>query len=770
MEARRGGPARWARSAALWARARLALWVVLVGAFNAALITLVAVLTSLPGQSHANISGLILVLLVLLMLSVGFPVAGHLVQRREYLDAEYKRRLDHIDRLLSAGSSRQLPRLSQLTDDRLGATPTRYSMAGLAPYVERPGDDSVIRALLAANGPPYPFVIVWGDTLAGKSRTLAEALRATFLHSSDDPVVVLPRDGSALAELSGLGLTVPEDSGPALVVLDDLDLADLEVLTSDVLDKVTEWAVIAATMTAQRRGEVLKSRGKVGAVARTALEHKSRQYELSSEPPTGMEKAEAERLYPGERFEGSVAETLAGGRELVARYKASRDQRPAACAVLRAAIDCRRAGLSRPVTEAELLRLFPLYLHMVRIDLAPTVERFRDGVEWAAQPVSSQVALLQRVTPVKELLAWRIFDHAVTADEGRYGQQPRAIPGQTWTELLDFISADDALGVGYAAYTHGNIACAISAFRKVNIVGYEDVTAAATGAVGTLLAQQGDLEGARDAYQHVIDSGHTDAAAMAALKLGELLAGQGDEEGARAAYQQAAKSRNASWAARGAIELGGLLAMQGDVKGARAAYQQAIDSGDTDYGWFAEWRLADLLAEEGDKEGARAARQHARDSYYASLNTKAALNVGTLFDLQGNVETARAHYQQATESGHVGIAPLAAARLGELLSTQGDVEGARAAYQQVIDSGHPSYAPLGAVSLGDLLTEQGDMEGARAAYQQAIDSGHASASTLARQRLDEMELGKSAGVERAHPERFWRQFGIGVDDVEDLGL
>jgi len=104
-------------------------------------------------------------------------------------------------------------------------------------------------------GPPYPFVIVWGDTKSGKSRTLAEALRAVFLRESGDPAVVLPKDGAALAELSRTGLAVPGDGSPAIVLLDDLDPADLEALTPDVLDGVTSWAVIAATMTAavQRR-------------------------------------------------------------------------------------------------------------------------------------------------------------------------------------------------------------------------------------------------------------------------------------------------------------------------------------------------------------------------------------------------------------------------------------------------------------------------------------------------------------------------------------
>lgn len=81
---------------------------------------------------------------------------------------------DAVDHLLTVGSADHLPRLSQLSDDVLGATPTRYTMAGDAPYVPRPDHDAAIRGLLAAPGPPYPFVVVWGDTKSGKSRTLAE--------------------------------------------------------------------------------------------------------------------------------------------------------------------------------------------------------------------------------------------------------------------------------------------------------------------------------------------------------------------------------------------------------------------------------------------------------------------------------------------------------------------------------------------------------------------------------------------------------------------
>ena len=125
--------------------------------------------------------------------------------------------------------------------------------------------------------------------------------------------MVLPKGGAALAELSRTGLVVPDDGFPAIVVLDDLDPADLEALTPDVLDRVASWAVIAATMTARQRSAVLKTGSEVGAVARSALEHRARQYELPSGPPIGTTKAEAQRLYPGESFEGSIAETLVGG-------------------------------------------------------------------------------------------------------------------------------------------------------------------------------------------------------------------------------------------------------------------------------------------------------------------------------------------------------------------------------------------------------------------------------------------------------------------------
>ena len=202
--------------------------------------------------------------------------------------------------------------------------------------------------------------------------------------------VVLPRDARALAELVRLGVSDLVDHRPAVVVLDDLDPAGLEALTAEILDIIRGWAVIAATMTAQRRADVLTTGSDVGTVARAALAAATGEYELTAGPPTGKEKDEAVRLYPGERFDGSVAETLVGARELIGRYKASHDTNPAGCALVRAAIDVRRAGITRPVTEEELRRLFAFYLPSIRIGVLPTTEHFTSGIEWAARPVASR--------------------------------------------------------------------------------------------------------------------------------------------------------------------------------------------------------------------------------------------------------------------------------------------------------------------------------------------------------------------------------------------
>jgi tetratricopeptide (TPR) repeat protein len=727
-----------ARKAAQWARSHLLLWIVASTAINTALVVLVTVLVTLPGQSKAAISGWLTVLLVLLVLSITFPVVGHVVERRDQAAAREREqqelaarkeqtRRERIDRLLVHTGGARPPQLSELTDSGLGATPTRYSIQGAAPYVTRGEADQAIRGMLAAPGPPYPFVIVWGATKAGKSRTLAEAIRATF---APDSAVMLPRNGQALFELAQLNLGDLAGNPPAVVVLDNLDPAGLEALTPDVLNLVRQYAVIAATMTSQRRADVLRTGGEVGGVAQAALATVTGEYELSSEPPMGAQRAEAERLYPEERFDGSIAETLVGARELIARYKASHDTHPAACAILRAAIDCRRAGIFRPIAEPELRRLFPLYLPAVRIDLTPTEERLAAALEWAAIPIASQVALLQRANPGQEPSAWIIFDHAVTADEGHGEHLSRPIPAEMWSELTDVVSVDDAFYIGFSADRRDLTAAAIAAFQKARHSSLINIASLAALGLGRLLIDQGDMAGARTAYCDAMSLGHPDIAPLAAIGLGNCLA-QKDVDGARAAYQFAVDCGHPDSTPMAANYLGILLSRQGDVAGARVAYELAAHSGHPDVAVQAAMALGGLLEKVGDVAEACAAYQLVIDLGDPEFGPAAALVLGNLLSQQGDVAAARAAFQVAIESNHPDHGSMAAISLGNLLRDQGDVQGARAAYQGVIDSSNPSRKSVAALLLGLMYTQQGDAADACAAYQIVVDSAIPSLKSVA---------------------------------------
>ncbi|GAA5177275.1 hypothetical protein GCM10023322_01620 [Rugosimonospora acidiphila] len=591
------------------------------------------------------------------------------------------------------------PRLSALSDAALGTTETRYTRAGNDPYVHRPDTDRQLAQLFAAGGPPFGLVIVVGASKAGKSRTAAHAARAAL--SQVDPPVLLPRNGEALAALMRLDQPI-RLLVPTLVWLDDLTATDLSHLTGEVLDIVARHGWLVATMTEDRWNAIRNSSGDVAATARAAL-GRATKVELGFEL-NETEAAEAHRLYPGERVTASIGETLVGGQWLMDRYRAGRTEQPAGYALVQAAVDARRIGLSRPISASELQRLFPLYLRRVRIDLDPTTALFNEGLTWAKQPVASQVALVTATSDG----GFEVLDYVLAVEDGQDNNSARSIPEQTWAEVIDAVPATDAYDIGIAAYLKGNLRSAVAAMCKAVDSGDAAVAPMASLSLGLLLAEQGDVTGARAAYQLAIDSGHTPAAPAAAFSLGGLLEGQGDVTGARAAYQLAIDSGDAAAAPAAAFSLGLLLEGQGDVTGARAAYQLAIDSGDAAAAPAAAVSLGRLLAEQGDVTGARAAYQLAIDSGDATAAAMAALGLGLLLEEQGDVTGARASYQLAIDSGDAAAAPLAAVSLGLLLEEQGDVTGARASYQSAIDSGHATAAPMAADYLRKLKNPTGE--------------------------------------------------------------
>jgi tetratricopeptide (TPR) repeat protein len=723
---------------------------------------------------------LLIVSAALTLVGLVTATAGKLFEqrhRRVELAAQWRAQ---VRRLLREYPNDMLPRLSQLTDAKLGTTPTRHTEDGTASYVPRPGPDARLREALPCTTAPYPFVLLVGDSKSGKSRTAVEAARKAF--GELDPPVILARDGEAVAELTQLDPRLPIDPVPALVWLDDLSASDLNSLTGTVLDALAQQSAVVATITTARWNEVLHSSTGITAAARDALRRAVR-VDVDFEP-TEDERADFQRTYPDEELRGTIAETLVGGDVLLAKYQAGRQGHPAGCALVQAAVDVRRAGVTRPVTEPELRSLFPLYLRRVRIGLAPTTEQFTEGLRWAAEPVASQVALLRRTESPRGEVGWEALDYVVSADDGQRDHPFRAIPDELWLELPNLAPAVESFAIGFAASLRDLPEVAIRASRRAADSGDADIAPLAAVNLGLLLAESGDADGARAAYQKAIESGHAEAAPkaavnlgllfkqrgdsgsartayraaidsghagyvpIAAFNLGVLLADTGDADGALAAYGLAIDSGHAEAAPKAAVNIGLLLKQRGDLKGARLAYQTVIGFGAVDEAPTAAVNLGLLLAESGAADGALAAYRLAIDSGHADHAPKAAVNLGVLLAKSGDLDGALAAFRLAIESGHADHAPKAAANVGVLLKQGGDLEGARAAYQTAIDSGHADVAPAAAFNLGLLLTESGDANGALAAYRLAIDSGHAEAAPNAAVNLGVL-LAKSGDLDGA---------------------
>lgn len=62
--------------------------------------------------------------------------------------------------------------------------------------------------------------------------------------------------------------------------------------------------------------------------------------------------------------------------------------------MVQAAVDWRRTGMTRPVTDWELRRLSRRYLEALDVDPPDDRRSYAQGLAWACQPVAPGIALL----------------------------------------------------------------------------------------------------------------------------------------------------------------------------------------------------------------------------------------------------------------------------------------------------------------------------------------------------------------------------------------
>jgi tetratricopeptide (TPR) repeat protein len=422
------------------------------------------------------------------------------------------------------------------------------------PYVPRAADEE-LGSLLRSQ----PLVLVKGQSRAGKSRTAFEVAAREL----GGWRLLAPTDRAALAGLAELN-PPPGQGERVLVWLDDLD-GYLAVDGARGLDAslLGRWAAadppvkVLATIRLEQYGRLIETPGELGRAVRELLNRfDPGAITLPTTFHDPAEQAAIAKLYPGEQVSGGLAEYLAAAHELVDRLEIGQASVPEGAGLVLAAVDCRRAGLDRPIAKADLAALLPLYLKQLRPRLPMQEGDVDQALRWATQPVGRTAALLI-ADPDPLAGTFRAADPVIDYVERRDGRK-LAHPA-VWEYLLGRVSVEEAVQVAFAAYSRDEPRVTMIALQRVAHSGQPEMAPMAAYNLGVLLQEQGDVTGAQVAYRQAIDSGHPDQAPRAAINLGNLLAEQGDVAGARAAFQQAIDSGHsdqASAALRALQQLG----------------------------------------------------------------------------------------------------------------------------------------------------------------------------------------------------------------------
>jgi tetratricopeptide (TPR) repeat protein len=474
-----------------------------------------------------------------------------------------------------AGESGNLPRVKDIDDPvSLGVHPAvpipreqfeRLVQQGLAPtanppYVSRDASVALDAALTTSQ-----FVLLVGDSTAGKSRTAFEAMRRLF----SDRFLLIPAGPNSLHRLLEAGFSAHD----VVLWLDDLEGyfgpggLDLPVMSA-LLGKSSEVKVsVLGTMRTSAFAMYLDRTLESGHSDRTLdrdllrverevlnravlinLPRRFSPAELARARNLAWDPRIAEALENANRF--GVAEYLAAGPALVRRWRTGGDKESVGPAIVSATVDCRRAGVRSPVPEQWLRELFPIYLDRPaeRVD----IEAFSDGLQWATTPVFGSSSLLLRQGRAQ----YEVQDYLVDYMERSYDST--SIPKAIWTYLVDRVSASDAIWVGIEAYLAGRIEVAERAFRRVTendllkndskqgevergeSSSVRTVEVSAAFSLGVLLRERGDLDEAERWWREAATSGDP----AAAFSLGVLLRERGDLDEAERWWRRAKELRS----------------------------------------------------------------------------------------------------------------------------------------------------------------------------------------------------------------------------------
>ena len=572
------------------------------------------------------------------------------------------------------------------------------------------------------------------------------------------------------------------DATDVVVWLDDLDDGgNTYGLTFNLLHRLLRergWRIAATTQHAWDGDRAEPRRSREVERFQRMLGRWAKPVDVPS-TPSPEELAAAAVSYPGEEFDDrGLGVQLAVADDLERRFRAGLRDRFAGWAVVQAAVDWRRMGLTRPISRHQLRILSAPML----AEIGRPASAFDEGVDWATAPLRGRAALLA-ADPGPGGTGFRAFSRLATVTDDPDSDVARPIPQAAWTLVTGdelAAGAEDLLAVSISAFAANLPDVAVAAAERARRVATSDrMRAWASLSLVWLHGPTGDVEQIHRMLLDVVEADVPEVGCWAHLELGVLAIRQNRLEEAESELRAAMAADDTSVAALAKANLGfvltrldrsaegeelleSVLAAQDDGEAVSVASRWLARlyspsnpaSSFNKVGELPNWLrgklrgvddLTDALHEVGgprakslaalnlggleisrgrDPDRARRLLESALRSDDFVIVASAHLALGQLLVVLGHRADARSHFRAVQDGGEARQAIEAAVHLAQLSYAEGDKSTAIAVLQEVRDGGDSDYAPAAADVLGDILQQEGDRAGSAAAYRWVIADGH----------------------------------------------
>ncbi|MBV9382733.1 MAG: tetratricopeptide repeat protein [Streptosporangiaceae bacterium] len=370
----------------------------------------------------------------------------------------------------------RLPRIKEISNPILiGVHPAPLRDTGNTPddgrvedrvplYVKRDIDAELRRALAGSC-----FVVLVGDSTAGKTRTAFEAMREVlpehlFIGPSERDAVGAALERAATERkcvvwlddlqryLGSGGLTrkalaeLLSGTGHHRVVLATLRAIEESRLTAPMGENSQESAYIGQTVLDQATRRIMIDR-----LFSVAEQGQARR--IAREDPRLADAIEHASSY-------GIGEYLACGPQLLTEWEDAwaRGYHPRGAALIAAAVDCRRAGFADPLPRPLLDELHEVYLaRRGGSQLHP--EGLDDAWNWVTMPRDSGNTPLWAVRDGY----FEVFDYLIDVIQRHSGE---SVPDETVRAALCYAEAADASNIAVTAWHQGRYPLAEIAIRQ----------------------------------------------------------------------------------------------------------------------------------------------------------------------------------------------------------------------------------------------------------------------------------------------------------------